>query len=194
MAQLLILPSHGESHGRSLFMEEPPEFQREFDDPQHLSPATWAGQSVMGLALGLGLGYAGGQIGANMATCGEEEWLCGVSEGILGAGIGYALGTSLGVWGVGKSAGGKGSFTNTLLGTVVGTAFGIGAVISGVADNNAMAIALLLGLPNAAALTTYHISQGNAQTRMEFQETPTPIPGNRTRALRVRTDFVLARW
>jgi hypothetical protein len=142
------------------------------EEPEPFTIGAMAAQSAMGLALGAALGLAGGAIGAGMADCEEEQWACGFGEALLGMGAGYAFGNALGVWGVGRQAEGRGSFTATLLGASLGTFFGIGAAVSLQGGNGAFPLALLFGLPNAAA----------------------PTPGLRRRTLSLRTDIILARW
>src|SRR5215217_7450200 len=106
--------------------------------PNVFSPQMVAAQS----ALGLGLGVAGFFLGYQM------------DRGMgLGAGLGYMAGTTVGIWSLGKAAGGGGGYGPTVLGMMGGAVGGIllAAMVSGEA-----APVVLLGALNLGSMGGYH--------------------------------------
>ena len=118
-----------------------------------------------GLIGGITFGIAGGHIGRSTAECSGDfgDFLCGLDEALIGAGIGLNIGTSLGVKIAGEITKKKGSYASALFGSISGFFLGMVSIwaftdynIGNNTDDN-LALITMISLPAVVSTTIFNI-------------------------------------
>lgn len=175
-----------------------------------LTTGRLASEALLGAVGGVALGAGGGLIGEAIgsAGCEEGDWFCGLGGAIIGVGVGYTLGISLGVYVAGTYGDQDGSYGATLLGSLLGGVAGI-AIAAATDDADTPVIsALAVSMPLWGAMIgfnrtrRYDASASTAALTLHggswrlgtpaVSRVPDPLTRGRTQAW--RTTLVTARW
>jgi hypothetical protein len=159
------------------------------DPKKEYSTGVFIAQSTGGLLLGTGLGLMGAVIGLGFVSCSSSDLNCGLMEVILGASIGSSIGTSTGIWAIGKYAGVDGSFLLTLLAAGIGT--GIGFAFSE-ALNGADEEFLILVVPTLTAMPAYYLSNKYMRTKVTLGRNLNP--DLKALFFQAKLELILAKW
>lgn len=137
----------------------PPRIDHRRPSAPPLTGGRFAAQLLVGGVAGAGGAAIGGLIGAGLnGSCYEYDCLV---RPVIGGGIGYTLGISVGVYVIGTTDEVDASFGLTLAGSALGMASGIALAanaLRGVSNENA-AIIVVLGAPIAGAMMGFQLTR-----------------------------------
>lgn len=128
--------------------------------------AQWFLSSSVSGSFGLA-GYLAGLGGCALSTGGALDGRCVVPIAV-GLVVGTQVGLNLGVWGIGKAMGGRGTLLGTAAGWLVGVASAAAIIVSTVLLQGPLELAIASAvLPMAGAIIGYELSHAAAEREEE---------------------------